>query len=136
MNTNDTNKNNKLIYPELSYIITGVCFDVHNQLSRFRKEKLYCDLLEAKFKEKGLNYLREHRVQETEDRVDFLIENKIILELKTKPFILKADYYQIQRYLQILDMKLGLLVNFRARYLKPLRILKVTKLVPQKFAEH
>lgn len=56
-------------------------------------------------------------------RIDFFIDNKIVLELKCKRVITKEDYYQIKRYLNVLDERLGLLVNFRDRYLKPRRIL-------------
>ena len=39
MNTNDTNKKEKLIHPELSYKIVGILYQVHNQLGRFAREK-------------------------------------------------------------------------------------------------
>lgn len=42
-------KQNKIIYPELSYLITGACFDVHNTMGRFLKEKQYGNELEKKF---------------------------------------------------------------------------------------
>lgn len=44
MHTNDTNE--KLIYPELSYLITGICFEAHNEKGRFARERQYADLLE------------------------------------------------------------------------------------------
>lgn len=55
--------------------------------------------------------------------LDFLVENKIIIECKAKKFITKQNYYQIQRYLQSTNLELGLLVNFHERYLKPKRVL-------------
>jgi len=44
MNTNDTNIKGKLIYPDLSYKIVGILFQVHNELGRFAREKQYCEL--------------------------------------------------------------------------------------------
>lgn len=131
MITNNTN--NKIIYPELSYLITGICFDVHNQLNRFSREKQYGNLLEQKFKESNVPYIREYCVKNTGNIIDFIVDDKIVLELKAKPIIVKDDYNQIQRYLQILDKKLGMIINFRNRYLKPIRIVKIETNAKQKF---
>lgn len=57
------------------------------------------------------------------NRIDFTIENKIILEVKTKERIERADFNQIMRYLEASNKKLGLLVNFKDKYLKVRRIL-------------
>jgi len=133
MDTNNTNKKSKLIFPELSYLITGICFDVHNTLGRFSREKQYCDALELRFSELKIPFQRELSIKSTGNILDFLIDNKIILEIKAKNFVLKEDYYQLQRYLQILNVKLGLLINFRSRYLKPLRILRIDTDARNKF---
>jgi len=133
MHTNYTNKNNKLIYPELSYLITGMCFEIHNKLGRYAREKQYGDLLEEKLKEIKIPYKREFKIGKTGNTIDLLIDNKIILELKAKSFILKEDYYQTQRYLQILNIKLALLANFRNRYLKPIRIIRIDTNTKSKF---
>lgn len=131
MSTNDTNA--KLIFPELSYILTGVCFDVHNQLGRFSRERQYCDAIETRLKELGIPYKREHTIPGTGNRLDFLIDGKIVLEVKVKTFLLKEDYYQLQRYLQILGVKLGLLINFRNRYIKPKRIVRIDTSAKDRF---
>jgi len=130
MNTNDTN--NKLIYPELSYFINGICFATHNELGRFAREKQYCDLIENKLKEVKTSYKRELKLS-SGNIIDFLIDDKIILEVKAKKLILKDDYYQLQRYLQRANKRLGLLVNFRNRYLKPWRVVKIETEVRNKF---
>ena len=115
-----------LIYPELSYKITGILFEVHNKLNRYCKEKQYKDAIEEIFKRENVKYEKEKKLPISPfvggNQVDFLIEGKILLECKAKPFILKEDYYQLLRYLKASGGKLGLLVNFRNKYLRPRRI--------------
>lgn len=115
----------ELVFKELSFKINGVLFAVHNELSRYCREKQYGDLLEKKLKESGIKYKREVKIGNSGNVADFIIENEIVLELKAKPVVLKDDYYQLQRYLQSLNIKLGLLVNFRNKYLKPIRVIRI-----------
>lgn len=93
-------KKEKMIYPELSYKLTGILFETHNSIGRFGREKQYCD---------------------------FIVDDKIILEAKTMKMLTKDDYYQVQRYLQAANIKLGILANFSAPYLTPKRIIKIDK---------
>ena len=134
MSANYTNTNSKLIYPELSYILNGICFDIHNLLGRFAREKQYCDPLEEKLKEAKISHEREYRTGNAGNIIDFLIDDQIIIEAKSKRLILKEDFYQTQKYLQSLDKKLALLVNFRNRYLKPIRVIKIDTSAKTKFA--
>ena len=115
--------NSGILYPELSYQITGLCFKVQNELGRFAKEKQFCDRLELKFAEVSLKYGREVTIIGTGNRCDFIVDDKILLEIKAQPFIDKEDYYQTQRYLKVLNLKLGLLINFQNKYLKPQRVI-------------
>ena len=57
-------KNTELIYPELSYKITGILFEVHNALSRFCTERQFCDLIETKFKENNIDFVREKNIND------------------------------------------------------------------------
>lgn len=79
MLTNYTNKNGKLIYPELSYLLTGVCFDIHNQLGRFCREKQYADLMEKRLTELKILFKREYRHTSSGNVLDFLVDDKIVL---------------------------------------------------------
>ncbi len=125
---NDPNMNN-IIYPKLSYYITGLCFRVHKELGRFCREKQYADRLEKLLKEGKFRYQREIEISKLKEgssegnRVDFIVENKIIVDVKAKKFITKEDYYQMQRYLKNADLELGLIINFNNVYLKPKRVL-------------
>lgn len=119
----------RIIYPELSYTLNGILYEVCHELGPYCNEKQYCDLIESKLKKFGLAFEREKTLPpsfETEakrNKVDFLIKEKIILEIKAKRFLTREDYYQIRRYLKTLDKKLGIIVNFRQRYIQPKRIL-------------
>lgn len=117
----------ELLYPELSYKITGLCFAVHNELGQFAREKQYGDLLEKKLAEAGLKFKREQSVGDSGNIFDFVIEESIVLELKAKRLLLTSDFRQIQHYLQMSRIKLGLLVNFRNKYLKPARIIRIER---------
>ncbi len=132
MNTNlqiPTNKNAKkglgLLYPDLSFDMVGLCYTVHNEIGKFSREKQYADLLEQKLKENGITYKRELRIGDTNNILDFLIEDKIILELKAKPFVASGDYDQIQRYLQATGIQLGIIVNFGGTYVRSHRVIRV-----------
>ena len=120
----------KVIYKKLSYSINGLLFKVHNDLNRYKNEKQYADYFETLLKKNRYNYKREHKlnlsfVGEKVGRniCDFIIEDKIVVELKTVKFITSEDYFQIKRYLSCSGLRLGILVNFRQKYLTPKRVL-------------
>ena len=114
----------EFLYAETTYKLNGLLFSVHNELGMFAREKQYADLFEAKLKEYGISYKRELRIGDSGNILDFLIDDLIIIELKSKPFLLREDYFQTQRYLDSLNLRLGILVNFRTKYLQPKRILR------------
>ena len=62
-----------------------------------------------------------------------------LIDFKCKPFITREDYYQMRRYLETIRRELGLIVNFRNKYLKPKRVLN-TKIYhskhPNNYSEH
>lgn len=127
-----TNKT-KLLHPELSYKISGVLFKVHNKLGRFCREIQYGDLLEVELRNANLVFEREKVLpisdiseKDISNKVDFLIENKILLDIKAKKFITKEDYFQMQRYLKCSKIELGLIANFRNTYVKAQRVINIS----------
>ena len=120
----------EIIFKELSYRINGILFSTHNALGRFCREKQYSDVIENFLKEAKIEYVREKALPlpkidyQFTNRVDFDISNKVLLEIKAKPLIGREDYAQINRYLDASGYKLGIIVNFRNKYLKPIRVIR------------
>ena len=107
-----------------------MCFEAHDILGRFCKEKQYCDALEELFIREGIDFEREKDLSLLLGerkikgcRVDFIINEKILLDAKAKNYITKEDYRQMKRYLSITGLKLCIVVNFREISLRPKRIL-------------
>lgn len=128
--TNKLTDKEKVLYPDLSYKICGLFFHVHNELGRFRTEKSYADALEILLNNEKMSYKREFAIPvsfvgESERRniPDFIVEDSIVVDLKAKRIITKEDYFQMKRYLVSSNKRLGLIVNFRQRYVSPKRIL-------------
>ncbi len=124
----DSDKNNKPLYKELSYKIVGLLIETHKELGSYAREKQYCNLFEKKSKNIGLPCIREVRIADSGNVIDFIVDNKIVLEFKTVPFLTAEHYSQIKRYLFQTKMKLGILVNFRDKRIQPKRILNINNL--------
>jgi len=122
-----TNKKVDLFYPELSYQLVGICYQVHNEIGGFAKEKHYGDAYEKKLKESGIKFSREFIIGDTGNMADFLVNDKIILEFKAKRFLPPGDFVQTQRYLQATGIKLGILVNFGPRVVQTERVVLIDR---------
>jgi GxxExxY protein len=120
----------KVLYPQLSYKISGYLFETHNKLGRYAREKQYGDFLEGILKREGVKYDREFDIntdglKNRTNIVDFKIDDVVLLEIKSKVTLLRVDFDQMNRYLKSSGVKLGMIVNFRSKYLKPMRILNI-----------
>lgn len=123
-------KKGGVLYPKLSFKLNGLFYQTHNQLGKYKNEKQYSDYFESLLKKEEMEYYREHPLQLEEEGqgnirsfVDFMVENKVILEFKTKQCLTKEDYYQVQRYLTTVNLELAILVNFRKDFIHPKRVL-------------
>lgn len=122
----------KIAHKELSYKINGLLFEAHKAMGRYRNEKQYADYFEELLIRENIKYEREYRFEDHQygkGRVrcvcDFIVEGKIIVELKAKDFITKEDYFQVKRYLVTLNLQLGIIINFRQPRIVPKRILNI-----------
>lgn len=120
----------ELVYPELSYKIVGILFEVHSQLGGKYQEKYYQRAVEIALKKEKLLFKKEIAVDLSFNGekigkyfLDFLIGGKIILELKAEPRFNREDFKQVMAYLKAKNLKLGILANFRGERLEYKRIL-------------
>ncbi len=120
----------ELLHRELSYEVRGILYTTHNYLGTHRNEKQYGDAIEQGLKVKCIPYVREYalpRSFESErtgrNRVDFLVDNRLIIEIKVIPRIARNEYHQCMRYLVSSGVDVCLLVNFYPRNLYIKRIL-------------
>ncbi len=120
----------KIIYKELSYKIFGICLEVHAALGNNCREKQYCDLMEKLFIRDNIKYVREadlsYYLKENKiggNRVDFIIEDKILFDAKAKACITQEDYRQMKRYLESANLKLGIIINFREKRIRAKRVI-------------
>ncbi|MFA6048102.1 MAG: GxxExxY protein [Parcubacteria group bacterium] len=109
----------KLLYRQESYLIRGACFEVWNEFGGAFKEKVVDNSLQVALKSKGLNIETQKRIDIFFKGVkvgsyipDIIVDSKIIIELKCKPFITKGDIDQFWKYLKGSQYKLGFLINF------------------------
>ena len=109
-----------LIYKEESYQIIGKCFEVHNNLGPGFLEIVYKDALEYEFRKANIKFEREKeylvnykgKVLRHKFYADFVIYNKIILEIKSVSGIPDEFIALAINYLKVSKNKLALIVNF------------------------
>lgn len=121
----------ELLFKEASYKIIGVCMKIHSTLGLGLKEINYKDAMEMDFAEEGIKYEREKRFAvKYKDKIlrnpyvaDFIIDNSIILEVKSVPVISDVHIAQTLSYLAVSNLKLGLLINFGEKSLTYKRLI-------------
>ncbi|HLO43352.1 MAG TPA: GxxExxY protein [Leadbetterella sp.] len=119
-----------LIHKEESYQIIGKCMEVHNNLGAGFAEIVYKDALEYEFKKAGITFAREKQYKVNYKDVilphyfyaDFVVFDKIILEVKGVAAVTDEFTAQCINYLKVSNLKLALLVNFGELKLNSKRI--------------
>lgn len=112
-------KRQDLLYPELSYKIIGAAFDVYNELGAGYSEKYYQKALAESFSKNNLKFQEQINCPIVYNNkiigrkiLDFLVEDKIIIEIKKGNRFSKSHIDQVLEYLRINDLKLAILINF------------------------
>jgi GxxExxY protein len=119
-----------IIYSEESYAIIGACMEVHNWLGSGFLEIVYKDALEIEFKKANIPFKREKRYDVNYKGLslphfftaDFVVYDKIILEVKGVSMLNESHLAQSLNYLKVSSNSLALLVNFGESKLKYKRV--------------
>lgn len=109
-----------LLYKQECYKIVGLCMKIHNVLGKGFSEVVYQDALEIELIKNGIPFEREKllfvkyegETLKRKFRVDFLVFNCIILELKAQSFLFIEGFSQTLNYLKTSGIQLGILINF------------------------
>lgn len=124
----------ELVYPELSYKIVGLLFEVYNELGPGHKEKVYEKALAVLFEENNIRYEEQlfcpvvlKGKQIGKYFIDFLVEKKIVLELKQGIRTSKKNLDQVHTYLKTNNFKLGIIAQFGTDEVKFKRVLNIKR---------
>ncbi|MBI4930697.1 MAG: GxxExxY protein [Bacteroidetes bacterium] len=114
-----TVKRSDLLFPELSYQIVGCAFEVYNELGFGHHEKYYQRAYAEALKLKELKFTEQvYFPLKFKDKVigkfyfDFLVDEKVIVELKKDNRFSKQHIDQVKGYLKVSGLKLAILINF------------------------
>jgi len=127
----DTN-GKKILYKDLSYEIVGLAMQVHNKLGYGFLEKVYENALMVQFRGKEIKAKQQAPITVYFDRevvgdyyADILVEDKIIIELKTAEKISGAHRAQVLNYLKATGLQLAILLNFGKEKLEYERFIQI-----------
>jgi GxxExxY protein len=113
-----------LLYRELTYKIIGAAMTVHRSLGPVHKEGVYQKALAREFELRKIPFKREVSLDVFYEgrkvgnyRPDFVVDEKVLVEIKAVNFLPKAHESQLTYYLKGTGFKIGLLINFGAKKL-------------------
>jgi GxxExxY protein len=116
---------NRSVYEPITYVIIGCAMKVYNRLGPGFQEVIYQRCLAIEFERSNLSFLREQEhtifydgIEVGTRRADFVVEEKIIVELKVIVDLTDVHIAQAKNYVVAYDLWRGLLINFGASSLQ------------------
>ena len=111
---------------ELSNIIVNTAYNIHVKLGPGLLESVYEEIMYYELKKQGLRIEKQKAIPVYWDKIkmpmgfraDLIVENKVIIELKSVATIAPVHSKQLLTYLKITDLKLGLLINFNDKLIR------------------
>ena len=121
---------------EIAYQIRGAIYDVYNKLGPGLFELVYENALSYELKKRGLDVKSQVPINIVYDgidmgagfKMDLLVEDKVIIEMKSVETLVLVHHKQLLTYLKLTNLKLGILVNFNTSKINKIIIRKVNGL--------
>jgi GxxExxY protein len=115
-----------MIENEISGIIVDCCYKVHSTLGPGLLESVYEEALAHELMKQRLPVKRQEGIAVVYDglkmemgfRADLIVDNKVIVEIKSVESLAKVHYKQLLTYLRLANLQLGLLINFNEALIK------------------
>jgi GxxExxY protein len=111
---------------EISRLVVDLCFRIHKQYGPGLFESVYEEIFGYELSKNGIPFTRQQGIplvheeikMEAGFRADFIINNKVIVELKSIEALAPVHYKQVLTYLKLTHLRLGILVNFNVDLIK------------------
>jgi len=111
---------------EISKLVVDLCFKIHKQYGPGLFESVYEEIFCYEWRKNRIPFTRQQGIplvheeikMEAGFRADFIIDNKVIIELKSIEALAPVHYKQLLTYLKLTNIKLGLLINFNVDLIK------------------
>ena len=111
---------------EISKLVVDLCFQIHKKYGPGLFESVYEEIFCYEWaknsipfqRQQGIPLIHEEIRMEVGFKADIIIESKVIVELKSVEALADIHYKQVQTYLKLANIKLGLLVNFNVPLIK------------------
>jgi len=111
---------------DIAKSVVDVCFKMHNKYGPGLFESVYEEIFSYELMKINMPFKRQQAIPLVHEeikleigfRADFIIDDKVIIELKSVELLAPVHYKQVQTYLKLTNIKLGLLVNFNVNLIK------------------
>jgi GxxExxY protein len=111
---------------EIAKIIVNTCYNIHVELGPGLLESVYEEILTYELQNQGLKVDRQKPIpvfwkdirMDIGFRADLIVENKVVVELKSVELVAPVHPKKLLTYLRITGLKLGLLINFNEKLIK------------------
>jgi GxxExxY protein len=111
---------------EIAKLVVDICFKIHYKYGPGLFESVYEEIFCYEWQKTGIPFVRQQAIPlvheeiklEAGFRADVIIDKKVIVELKSIEALAPVHYKQVQTYLKLTNIKLGLLINFNVNLIK------------------